>query len=64
MLTMPTMPNPIVTAKPSRISQTTTRAAVRRGPFSRVRPVPKAAMFCSSPSAVFGLAVRPHAPST
>ena len=62
--TMPTTPKTMVSAVPSRISQTTSLAAVRRGPVSRARPLPNAARFCSSPSTVFGLAVRPQAPST
>ena len=53
-----------VAASPSRISQTTTLAggAPRAGQAGEA--VANAAMFCSSPSAVFGLAVRPQAPST
>ena len=39
-------------------------AAVRRRPVSRTSPLPNAARFCSSPSTVFGFAVRPQAPST
>src|SRR6185312_1767386 len=60
---MPITPKAIASAKPARMSHTTTTAAVRRGPDSRLRPALKAAMFCSSPSAVFGLAVRPQAKS-